>query len=268
MRLAPHPRGRAGTRLAILAAGAGLVACGVPVASGLDDTEANRVFVALDLANIDATKEPDPLGDNRWRVTVGRDDLPHALSVMREEDLPRRQPTGVLDALGKGSSLVPSEAVEHAQLMAGVAGDLERSLLGVDGVLKARVHLSVPPPGTGRDSAMPRGSASVLVEHRSAAPPLSADSIQRLVAGGVAGLLPSDVAVVLVARTTAIESTDPLAHVGPIAVHRSSMRQLQAALAVLVALVAVLAGATLVLYSRLARSRAAARELPSSSRSA
>ena len=50
---------------------------------------------------------------------------------------------------------------------------------------------------------------------------------------------------------------DGLAHVGPIAVTRASMHQLQAALVALVALVAALAAATLALYSRLARARSA-----------
>jgi len=54
-----------------------------------------------------------------------------------------------------------------------------------------------------------------------------------------------------------------LTHVGPIAVARASVRGLQAALGILIALVAVLAGATLLLYSRLAQVRAAsARDSP------
>jgi type III secretion protein J len=231
--------------------------CAVPVAGGLDDTEANRVFVALDRASIDATKEADPSVEGRWRVAVARDDLPRALSIMRGDDLPRREPATVIDALGKGS-LVPSEAAEHAQLVAGIAGELERSLEGIDGVLSARVHLNVPSPNPLRDTTPPPGSASVLIEHAGPTPPVSADSVQRLVAGGVAGLIPADVAVVMIAQTVppGLEGGDGLAHVGPIAVTRASMRQLQAALVALVALVAILAGATLVLYSRLSRARA------------
>jgi type III secretion protein J len=244
--------------LAVMATLATLAACAVPVAGGLDDTEANRVFVALDRSNIDAAKEQDPVTENRWRVTVARDDLPRALSIMREEDLPRRDPPSVIDAVGKGS-LVPSEAAEHAQLVAGIAGELERSLEGIDGVLTARVHLNVPAPNPLRDTSSQHGSASVLVEHSGPTPPVSADSIQRLVAGGVVGLIPADVVVVMVARAAppGFAGGDGLAHVGPIAVARASMRQLQAALVALVALVAVLAGAMLVLYSRLARARSA-----------
>lgn len=233
------------------------VACAVPVASTLDDSEANRVVVALGRASIDATKETDPAAEGRWRVNVPRDDVPRALSVMRDDALPRTLPAGVLDSVGK--SLVPSEAAEHAELLAGIAGDLERTLEGVDGVLSARVHLNVPAANPSRDSPAVRGSASVLLEHRGSTPPLSVDSVQRLVAGGVATLLPTDVAVVLVSRPTPAQplGESPLGHVGPIAVARSSLRQLQASLVALVALVALLAAATLVLHARLSRAKAA-----------
>jgi type III secretion system YscJ/HrcJ family lipoprotein len=236
--------------LALLAAG-----CTVPVAGDLDDTEANRVFVALERANIEPSREPDPAAEGRWRVDVARDDVARATAVLLEEALPRRAPTGVLEALGQGS-LVPSETAERA-LMAGVAGELERSLESIEGVFRARVHLSLP-AAPSRDATPPHGTAAVLLEHRGATPPISADAIQRLVAGGVSGLLASDVAVVLVSRAEAPQtstSTD-LAHVGPIAVARASMRLLQGALAFLVALVAALSAATVVLYARLARAQA------------
>jgi type III secretion protein J len=231
------------------------VACSVPIAGGLDDSEANRVVVALDRGRVQANKEPDPGVEGKWRVEVPRDEAPHALAVLRDEELPRSSPPGVLDAVGKGS-LVPSEAAEHAQLIAGMAGDLQRSLEGIDGVLSARVHLNVPAASPLRDVSPPHGSASVLLEHRGSTPPISADSVQRVVAGGVEGLLPTDVAVVMVSRPApALDAGGELGHVGPIAVARASMQKLQAALIGLVAIVALLAAATLVLYARLSRLR-------------
>ncbi len=249
-------------------------ACGVPVAGGLDDSEANRVFVALDRSSVDATKEPDPAADGRWRVSVLRDDLPRALAVLRAEDLPRSSPPTVLDSMGKGA-LVPSELAEHAQLVAGMAGELERSLEGIEGVLRARVHLNVPAPsplrptsfagGFGSDLAPPRGSASVLLEHRGATPPLSADAVQRLVAGAVPGLLTTDVVVVMVAQTRDLAfAGDAPARLGPSDVlrpSRGSSRELRAALVGLIALVAVLACLTLVLYTRLSRLKVARGDL-------
>ncbi|MDP9033730.1 MAG: hypothetical protein M3O50_02910 [Myxococcota bacterium] len=246
------------------------LACSAPVAGGLDDIESNRVLSALVRSGVEAAKEPDPSVEGRWRVSVARDDVPRAVSVMREEELPRTPPPGVLDAVGKGS-LVPSEAAEQAQLVTGIAGDLERTLEGIDGVLSARVHLSVPMASPLRDmprAEIARGSGSVLLEHRGSTPPLSVESVQRLVAGGVASLVPNDVAVVLISRPAPPSSAvAELSHVGPIAVARASMRGLQAALVALVALVALLATATLVFYTRWARMRAESATQQSAERS-
>ena len=158
---------------------------------------------------------------------------------------------------------MPSEAAEHAQLVAGMAGDLETSLEQIDGVLHARVHLNVPSPSPLRDAVLAHGSASVLIEHRGSTPPISADSVARLVAGGVAGLMPTDVAVVLVSRPApAAVPGSEMRHVGPIAVARNSMRWLQAGLVALVALVAVFAILTLALYARVTRLRAELAAIP------
>jgi len=269
-----HPASRTAAIVVAAALFACVAACTVPVAGGLDDSEANRVFVALDRSSVEASKEPDPTADGKWRITVTRDDLPRALSILRSEDLPRSDPPTVVEAMGKGA-LVPSELAEHAELVAGMAGELERSLEGIEGILRARVHLNVPAPSPLRPSSFaglgadqPLGSASVLIEHRGAIPPISADAVQRLVAGGVPGLLPTDVAVVMVAQTgpPALTGGAPqgggapgsLAALG--AAHGSS-RELRAALVTLIAMVAVLACLTLVLYTRLSRLRVARAEL-------
>jgi type III secretion protein J len=235
-------------------------ACTVPVVAGVEEGDANRIVVALDRASVDATKELDPIAEGRFRILVPRDDVPRALATMNAEGLPRPNPAGVLSSVDKGA-LVPSRAAEHAMVVAGLAGDLERTLESVDGVVSARVHLSLPesdPLSPLRDAANAKGTASVLVEHRGSTPPIAIPEVQRLVAGGVAGLAPERVTVVMVARAEPAAASGeprPLVHVGPIAVARTSARVLQAVLGALLALIALLAVVTLSLYSRLARAR-------------
>lgn len=190
--------------LALLA----LCGCQSPIGGALDESESNRILRVLVEAKIDASKESDPAAEGKWRILVPDPDVPRALALMRDEDMPRVAPSGVLDAVGKGS-LVPSEAAEHAQLVAGLAGDLEQSLEGLDGVLRARVHLNVPAPSPLHDQAPAHSGASVLIEHRGPTPPLSADAVQRFVAAGVGGMLPADVAVVMISRPIAANQARP-----------------------------------------------------------
>jgi type III secretion protein J len=243
-------------RLLALVAVCALVAltgCSVPVATALDEPDANRVVVALDQVGIDGSKEPDPIAEGKFRITVARDDAARALQTMRDEDLPRAKPRGLADAADRGQ-LVPSQAAEHAQLVAGLAGELERTLGSIEGVLAARVHLNLPQKDLLRDAPAGKATASVLVEHRGTTPPLAPESIQRLVAGGAPGLAPTDVAVVFVPRTPKPNANrQELAHVGPISVAKGSATILKGTFAGIVAVVLALAAVVLALYARLGK---------------
>lgn len=250
---------RALTGVLLLGLGAG---CTTPVAYGLEENEANGVAVALQKAGLDATKELDPSAEGHFRIVVARDDASAALGVLRDEELPRKKPKGVLDAIGQGS-LVPSRAAEHAQFMAGLAGDLESSLLGIEGVLTARVHLQVPEPDPLRGGPAERATASVLIGHRGATAPLANDAIARLIAGGVPGLAVEQVSVVQMAKPVRADSTDlRLRHVGPLAVAQSSLRPLQLGFGALILLVLAQAALVIALVGKLSRLRTAAAQPP------
>jgi type III secretion protein J len=155
--------------------------------------------------------------------------------------------------MGKGS-LVPSGAVEHAQLLAGLSGELERTLCGIDGVVSARVHVSIPPPDPLGDRGPRRPSASVLLKHRGATTPIEPPAVQRLVAGAVSGMAADDVAVVLVSRPAppggAAAGDRNLVHLGPIAVTRASVAYLRALVAAAITLSVLPTTALLALWLR------------------
>ena len=235
--------------LALPAAG-----CNAPVAAALDEADANLVVVALEQAGIAADKTADPGSEGRWRVSVSRDDAAAALTVLSQQSLPPRPAPGVLDTLGSGS-IVPSRTAEHARVIAGTAGELERSLREVDGVLTARVHLAVAPkdPLTTEDGrAGP--TASVLLKHRGATPPISVTEVQKLVAGAVVGLAPSAVAVVSSPNPEPSRPTDrQLARFGPITATRASLGWARGLVGGVIALAITLAAVIVTLWTRLRR---------------
>ncbi len=239
---------------ACLAGGVSLfvVGCSTPILSALDEPEANRVMLALDRAHVAASKEIDAIAEGKFRVLVPNADAPRALAALRSEELPRSRPASMLDSAGKGS-LVPSPVAEHAQLAMGIAGELERSLETVDGVLSARVHLNLPSPDPLRDAPREKATASVLIAHRGTTPPLSEAAVQRLVAGGAPSLATPDVAVVMVPRGPIAVEEGFMAKLGPFGVARASLRPIQVTLVTLLAVLACLAGALALIGSRLAR---------------
>jgi type III secretion protein J len=207
-----------------LALGCLLWGCSVPIAANLDEGDANRVVLALEAEGMAAQKERDPDGEGRWRVTVTRDDASAAVAVLGAESLPPPNTPGLLEAVGKGS-IVPSRASEHAKVVVGTAGELERTLRSVDGVLSARVHLAIPlgdPLGPAEQKTEP--TASVLLRHRGAAPPIGPGDVQRLVAGAVPGLDPKLVSVVTTPIPPPPRPLDrELVRFGPLTLTRSSM---------------------------------------------
>ncbi len=248
--------GALGLKLAALACALCAIACSVPIASDLDESDAHRVVVALEQNGVVAAKESDPTHEGRWQVSVARDDASAAAAVLAQENLPPPASPTVLDALGDGS-LVPSRTAEHAKLIAGTAGELERSLRAAPGVHGVRVHLAVPVKTTlGGEDKEPEPTASVLISHRSANPPLAVPDVQRLVAGAVPGLTAEHVSVVMTALPAPAKAPDrELARFGPITVTRASLLPLRAVIAGAVLLNLLLIGLLVFMWSRMRRAQ-------------
>ncbi len=237
-----------------------LSACFSPVAAGLDDAEANRAVAALEAAGIDGRKETESGENGRFRIVVSEGEASRALATLAEEGLPRPKSVGLLDAVGK-NALVPTMAAEQAELSAGLAGELEKTFSQIDGVVVARVHVSLPSASPLREKRDKATASVVLTYHPIAGaggPPISEANVKRIVAAAVPDLAPDDVVVVALprpVRSGASRRDGALAHVGPLGVAAGSANSLRLVLAALVLLVGLLAAATLVLYVRLARLR-------------
>ena len=231
-----------------------LAACSTSVLHGLDERSANEAEAALERAGIAAEKVVDDTAaagaSPAFAVRVARTDGARALELLRVTGLPRDRRRGFAETYGQ-PSLIPTASEERARYLDALAGEIERTLETVDGVVGARVHLvpadpegTAPDPGDARPR--PAARAAVLLKTRPGAgrPPIDASDIRRLVAGSVPGL---DEAAVAVVTTTAPEPAAPtaaaLAAVGPLRVSVESRPLVVGALAgglVVVALLAVL----------------------------
>lgn len=202
--------------------------CAVPVANDLDEPTANRVVAALGRHGVAAEKQRDPEHEGRFSVDVGRGDASFALAVMTQHELPPQSSSSVSSDVGP-SSLIPSRAEERARLLASTAAELQRSLLSIDGIIAARVHLALArDKGLGEAGPEPPPSASVLLKHAGLTSPLSAPEVSRLIAGAVPGLDPSQVVVVMKAVEGPADRTGTeLVRLGPLTTTRSSLPYLR-----------------------------------------
>ncbi len=238
-----------------------LVGCNVPIAVGLDENDANHAVVALEKSGVAADKDKDPDSEGHWRVSVARDDASSAAGILSSESLPPPASPGLLETLGQ-SSIVPSRASEQAKFVAGVAGELERSLRSLDGVVSVRVHLAIPvQDALAPDEAPTPPSASVLLRHRGAAPPIASTDIQRLVAGAVPGLSPAQVSVVALPVPAAVRPAErELSRFGPVTVTRGSVFPLRGIVGSALLLNFGLLGALLWVWARARRAESSLAE--------
>jgi len=206
------------TRPLALAAVLLLVGCGdEELLHGLEEGQANRVLVALSEQGIRGRKAREEGGDGGWMVVVGPADAGRSRRILAERELPRPRAPGFADVFGKGS-LVPTPLEERALLHHALAGELSRSIEAVDGVVEARVHLSLPAADPLRPEAARPARASVLVKVR----PQARDrvegllpGIRALVAGTSEGLEPAAVAVLVAEAPTGPAEAAPVRSAGP-----------------------------------------------------
>ena len=178
--------------------------------------------MALEQEGVPAAKENDAQNEGKWLISVQRSDASYSLGVLAREGLPTRERLGVAESVT--GSIVPSMQSEQARLLAGLAGDLERTIASIDGVASARVHLATPasdPLIDSNDHSV--ASASVLIRHHGNELSVQPDAIRRLVAGAVANLAPDHVVVVTTPVSAKPLSQRKMAPFGPFAVARESL---------------------------------------------
>jgi type III secretion protein J len=249
---------QAGRALVMTIVSTALVACTQPVQHGLDETQANLAVGLLERAGVGAHKEAeegsggggDPV---TFTVSVARADGPRALDLLRAEGLPRAKHGGFATVYGE-PSLIPTATEERARYMQALAGEIEKTLETIEGVVAARVHLvleerdPLAPPGAPQIPAR----AAILIKARPGANPLPESDVRKLVAGSVPGLVPESVSVVLAAAPQAQGAVSDLVAVGPLRVSRGSKSILLYAIVGALVLLGLLAGLLLTTARKLA----------------
>jgi type III secretion protein J len=242
--------------LALAAAG-----CSTNILQGIDERAANEAARALERAGIGAEKVADEGGGASgatYTLRVSRADGARALDLLRALGLPHERRRGFAETYGQ-PSLIPTPSEERARYVDALAGELERTLEGLDGVVSARVHLVLEEndPLAPTADGKPRAAARAAVLLTTGSPPASGhappprEDVQRLVAGSVAGLEPAAVAVVVTSAPPAPEGEPTMTAVGPLRVTPGSRGLLIAALAVALGVLGVLAGLLVVTARRL-----------------
>lgn len=199
------------------------LACSVPVATNLEDEQANRVVRGLQDNGVVAEKETSSTNTRQYDVSVARGDAPRALAVLVAEQLLAPEPDGIEQ--WQAESLLLDRDGEAARRAQALGGELERTLLALDEVISARVHLALPATNPLRPAVEP--TAAVLLRHRGERSPIDADTVRKLVAAAVPQLQAANVQVTLLPAPK-LSAPPQLVHLGPFTVAQNSAATLRA----------------------------------------
>jgi flagellar M-ring protein FliF len=190
-----------GRLAAILGIGAGVAAAlffvtsglGQPKAllySNLDLKEAGTITQALDQGNI----KYEVKGDGST-ILVPRDQVASTRLMLSSKGLPTAASVGY-EIFDNTSAMGQTDFVQQLNRQRALEGELGRTIMGLDGITSARVHLVLPKRQLfEEDPDQPSASVSVGVGGREPGPD-QVRAMQNLVAGAVPGLKPDRVTVV------------------------------------------------------------------------
>ncbi|WP_164010222.1 flagellar M-ring protein FliF [Pyxidicoccus trucidator] len=222
----------------------GASACRERIQHGLDERQANELQAVLIERGLDARKVPEAGKKPTWSIEVTDEQSSDAVRILAELGLPRPAEEVGCDVFG-GGGLVRTPVEEGVCRVRVLERGLEKTLQTVDGVLLARVHLVVPaPPRPGQVPTPSKASAMLRVAPGSAARVRkSSETLRTLIAGGVEGLAPESVSLLVDEVSSRVEV--------PVGVGVSPLTRLRALLAALGVVVTGLAVALVLVTLRM-----------------
>jgi type III secretion protein J len=178
---------RRATLWALLLAAGTLAACSKgPLYSDLTERQANEVQAALLSARISAQKVPMAKGTG-WSVQVSSDEIPKAMAVLNAAGLPRQPLRSLADVFPK-EGFVSSPLEERARYIYALSQEVEQTLMQLDGVVEARVHIALPERSLLDDKPQSASASVVIIEQPGANLEQRETDIKAIVTDGIEGL--------------------------------------------------------------------------------
>ena len=162
----------------------------VPLYGNQQSYEASEIINVLDQEQI-----PYQLHPQTGQVLVGKDTVALARLKLASQGVSERMPTGI-ESLDKLSEITTSQFMESSRYTHAIEGELAKTIMTINGVSRARVHLAIPERTlfVGRKEQTP--TASVVLDLTRSISGDQVNAISNLVAGSITGMNPNSVQIV------------------------------------------------------------------------
>src|SRR5574344_456991 len=149
------------------------------------------------LEQLEKEQVPFRLDSGTGQVLVPEGKLAQVRMALAARGVRAAMPAG-LESLNTVSGLGTSEFMETSRYRHALEGELARSIIALDAVRSARVHLAIPKRTlfVGRDEEKPTASVVLDLQPGRGLEPSQVEAIANLVAGSVPGMKPEAVSIV------------------------------------------------------------------------
>lgn len=145
-------------------------------------------------AELDKSKTPYQLADGGNTIMVPQDLVYKTRLGLMDKDVPLHGAVGF--EVFNNADFGMTEFVQKVNYQRAIQGELTRTILSIEGVQSARVHIAAPEQGLFKKSgAKPKASVTVAMKEGLSLAPEQVAGIQRLVAASVPEIVVSDVTV-------------------------------------------------------------------------
>ncbi len=161
------------------------------ISAGMSEADTQAAFEALK-----AGEFKPQLDAGNGQVTVPSNRYHEARIFLASKGIPKQAPVG-LDTLKDQSAMTTSQFMEQVRYVAAMEQELARSVMHIQSIQAARVHLALPKQSAFvRDRTAPKASVVVTPHPGRAMSPSQVQAIVNLVASSVPLLTPDNVSVV------------------------------------------------------------------------
>jgi flagellar M-ring protein FliF len=158
--------------------------------AGLDPSDAGRIAARLEALQVPI------LAKNDGSILVPQDQVPRLRMMLASEGLPGRGGAGY-ELLDQQNPMNMTSFMQRVQRLRALEGELARTIVTMQGIKSARVHIVLPErEGFSREAPQPTASVVVTMDGPARLSAGQAAAIRLLVAGAVPRLRQDDVSVV------------------------------------------------------------------------
>lgn len=186
--------------------------------TSLEQEEGNEIYAAIVKAGIPAEKSRDKQG---IAISVPENLASDALKILQAQGLPRDKRTTIGEVFKK-EGMISSPLEERARYLYALSQEIEKTLMNIDGVLSARVHIVLPERSIPGESLAP-SSAAVFVKYENGTSfPAYVGRVRELVFKSIPGIIGdphTSITVAAVPSDARAETGVTLIWYGPIALH-------------------------------------------------